>query len=261
MAAAAAVIVSIGAAVSSAVGAVVSVVAATVGSVIAGAIATVSSAAGAITAALSSTVGQVVTTVGSAVSAVTSALKTGIADLAAKITKPLEPILVPIKDSLQAIYDYTKTIQTWINTQLAPVKELVALIDTITGLAVIRDLTSGIDAVGKLLGDVADGKSESTAAAIAELLKGITKTTVGVLDSTRQQYVALADRIEYFDHTIRASFDKRMIEMESTMYATIAGVQDELTGRSVTVQRQVTAISRRLEDLPWFASMLVRVLS
>lgn len=243
------------------VAAVAVTVAVTVAAAVATAVAAVGSVVGTVAAALTSTIGQVVTTVGSVIQAITASLKTGIVNLASAITKPLEPILLPIKDSLTAIYDYMKGVETWVNTQLKPYKELVDLIDTITGLAVIKDLTSGIAAVSKLLGDVAGGKGESTAAAIAQLLAGITKTTVGILDTTRQQYIALSDRIENFQSTIQASFDKRMTELEVSIYQSISGVEASLMGRSVTVQRQVTAIGRRIEDLPWFMSMMLRVLS
>jgi hypothetical protein len=261
MPAAAVFIVSAAATAATTVAAVAATVAATVATAVATAVAAAGSVVGTVTAALTSTIGQVVTTVGSVIQAVTASLKTGIVKLASAITKPLEPILLPIKNSLQAIYDYMKGVETWVSTQLKPYKELVDLIDTITGLAVIKDLTSGIAAVGKLLGDVADGKGESTAAAIAQLLAGITKTTVGILDTTREQYIALSDRIENFRSTIEANFARRMTEMQATIYQAISGVEDSLTGRSITVQRQVTAISRRIEDLPWFMSMLLRVLS
>jgi len=247
--------------VASAAGAAAAVIAGTIAAAAAGAVTFVSAAVSSITAALSTTVGQVTAAVGTTVQSITAALKTGIGNLATAITKPLEPILLPIKNSLQTIHDYVKGVESFVNEQLKPFIELKELYDTITGLAVIRDLTSGIDAVGKLLGDVADGKSESTAAAIAQLIQGITKTTVGILDKTNQQYVELSDRIRNFDKIIRENYDKRMVELESKVYATIAGVEDSLTGRSVTVQRQVTAIARRTEDVPWFASMLVRVLS
>jgi len=254
-----------------------------IGSVIGGAVATVGGIVATVAGAVAAGVATVVSAVGGIVSSVTSSLSAGltsvtstlqavtgkivytvgtaIAQLESLITVPLQPILHPIKVALSAIYEYLSGVAEWVNVALKPYKDLITVIDTITALTAIKNLNEGIAEVGNLLGQVAAGRSQSTAAAIAQLLAMITKTSVGILDSVHQTYQALSDRIENFSDTIQRNFEKRMTEMEATIYQTIAGIEDSLSGRSITVQRQVTAIERRISDLPWFMSMLIRALS
>lgn len=233
----------------------------TLGTIVAAAVDLVGGIVSAATQKLGALIANAVKVVGTTAKAIVTDIAAGIQYCVNIVNTVLQPILKPIQTALEGINAYVTATQKWVKQQLDPYRQVVELIDTITALAVMRDLTDMLTNVSRLLGDSQQDKEQATLQSIAELSAGIAKTTVGTIDMVRLQVRTLHDRVDGFEKTIKANFEKRMVELESSLIQTIAGVRDNLTGRSITIQRQVDWLSRMITDKPWFLTMLVRVLS
>lgn len=276
-------IIAVTAAVVSTVGAVAVAVAASVGAVLAPAIAAIGSVVGAVISTIGSVLGGIVNVIGGVVeimsaglqSAVTAlkttiveplgnivtGLKTAIGDIVTAITEPLSPILNPIKDSLIAIKDFVVETQSWITTELAPVGELIEVLNTVSAVMFVKQLIDGTLGITEVIGEVADGNAMATAQAIVELSNNIVDISVGTLNYVHESNVALANAIDNYDEKIRADNQIALAMLEDAISDEVTQVADSLTGRIIPIESNVTMIARRTEDLPYFQDMLIKALA
>lgn len=270
-------------AVAATVGSVVVAVAATVGAVLAPAIAAISSVVGGIVSAVGSVLGGIVNVIGgivevmsaglqAAVTAVKTTivepigniitgLKTAIGEVIGAITEPLAPILNPIKDSLIVIKDFVVDTQTWITGELAPVGELIEVINTVSAIMFVKQLIDGTLGVTEIIGEVADGNALATAQAIVELSQNIVDTSIGTLSYVHESNIALANAIDNYDEKIREDNQIALAMVEDALTEQVTQVADSLSGRLTPMESNVTMIARRTEDLPYFQEMLIKALA
>jgi len=276
-------IIATAAVVAATVGATVVAIAATVGAVIAPAIAAIGAVVGAVGAAVGSVLGGIINVIGGIVevmsaglqAAVTTlkttivepigniitGLKTAIGEVITAITEPLAPILNPIKDSLITIKDFVVETKTWITAELAPVGELIEVINTASAIMFVKQLIDGTLGVTEVIGEVADGSSLATAQAIVELSNNIVDVSVGTLEYVHESNIALANAIDNYDEKIREDNRIALAMLEDAMFEQVTMVANSLTQRVTPLESDVTMIARRTEDLPYFQDMLIRALA
>lgn len=110
-----------------AIGSVVGAIAGALGTVAAPIFSTVSGIASWVTTAIGQTVGGLVKTLGDAVGPFVDKLGEAISTLTKGITKAAEPILSPIRDSLQFLLEKVQAVGDWVSTAFHPSAELEAL--------------------------------------------------------------------------------------------------------------------------------------
>ena len=276
------VIIGIGSAVAS-VASVVVTIAATVASVIAPVLSAIGGIVGTVVSALAPAVTTVINLVGGIVevlsagvqTAVTaikttiaeplgnviSGLKTAIGEIATAITEPLKPILMPIKESLISIKDFVVGTKTWITAELAPVAELIEVVNTVSAVVFIKQLIEGTAGITQVIGEVEAESGIATAQAIAMLYQNIVDTSIGTTTFIHDQSVALANTIDNYDEKIREDNKIAMSMLSDAMDEQVTQVAKSLTERITPIESDVTMVARRTEDLPYFQEMLIRALS
>jgi len=187
-------------------------------------------------------------------------LTTAIQNLKTAITKPLEPILGPIKETLEVVKTTVDAIKAPVEAILEPVAEIRKTIQDISELKVLGELLTGTGKVSDLLGKVAEGKGESTAAAIAQLLKTITTTSVTLLDKVKTEAELTRATIATFDERLESRLKEFAHTAKAELMALVTPKLDILGEHSLKVTREVARLARHIEDEGWFAAMLLRVL-
>lgn len=243
-----------------AVGAVVSGIVAAIGPVLTTVIETVGGIVEGISGALQGAVQFIRTSIAEPFANIVKALKTGIGDLAKAITEPLKPILNPIKDSLVAIKDFVADTATWINTQLVPVKDLVALVNTISAVMVVKQLLEGTTSISKIIGDVADESGLKTAQAITVLWRETVQMGTGILENVRDHYTIVQDTINDTDERLRKDMALAIEYAQEKIKGEIDTITHPLRERLWTAERDIAYVRRRTEDLPFFQQMLIRAI-
>lgn len=278
----AAVVGAVAGGVASAVGAVAGAVAATIGTAVTG----ISAAVGGIVSALGGTIGGLVSGIGGAISAIgqgtikpiadgvsgigskiadtvkgiTTGLSSAIAKIKAGITKPLEPILLPIKDTLVAVKTTVEAIKAPVEAIIKPVQQVRETIQSIANLKILRQVLDGTGSISELLGDVADDKSESTAAAIAELTKSIATTTIGLMDKVDQEYKLTKATLDNFEATFTQTVNQRIEQAKAYVLSMVTPKIDLLGRHQLNLNRAIARVTRRIDDPVWFGYMLLRFL-
>lgn len=242
------------------IGSVLAPIAKVIEGVVAGISSIVAKAGTWITQTLGQTVEGFIETVGKPVGQVLEGLKSGIEKLVGVIEGKLEPVLSPIKDALQLTYDKLKAIDTWIRTQLKPLTEVVDLVEKVTSLKVLTDLMRGQADIMDLINELSRGGKRSTAVAIASLLKSITELGINLIDHTEKQYTLFSEKIRTSDETFKAALDQLQRDVADKMAIRFDNLDKVLFERTDSLAMKVAAITRRTEDLPWFAYMLLQVL-
>lgn len=267
----------------SVVGAVAVAVVATVGTVVAAVVGTIATVVGSVTSLLGAALGGAIETVGGIIEVISSGvqgavgaikssiaepigniisgLKTAVLDVGAAITEPLMPILNPIKDSLVSMKDFMVEVKTWLELELAPVSELIEVVNTLSAIQFVKQLIEGTGDITSVLGDVEKESGLATVQAIATLFKGINDIGIATMKYTRDQTIAVAKSIDDFDERIR--------EDNKTAYALLTGAVDEqitqvtnaMSLRFNPIESDVIMITRRTEDIPYFQDMLIKALA
>lgn len=244
-----------------AVGSIVSTVVATIAPVVGGIIDIVGGVVEIISAGVQGVVTTIKTTIAEPLGNIISGLKTAIGDIAAAITEPLKPILTPIKESLISIKDFVVETKTWISAELAPVGELIEVINTVSAVMFVKQLIEGTADITQIIGDVEGESGAATAQAIAMLYNDIVDTTIGTTNLIHDQGVALANAIDNYDEKIREDNRIALAMLKGAMDDHVTQVADSLTGRINPIEHDVIMIARRTEDLPYFQDMLIKALS
>ena len=277
-----AVVVTVGAAVVATVATVAAVVVSTVVAVVGSVVAVVSSVVGGIVATLGPLISSVINTVGGIVEGISGeiqgvielirtkvaepfaniveALKTGIGEMVTKITAPVKPILDPIVETMTSIHDFVAGTQTWIETQMKPIEELVDLVNTISAINVVKGLLEGTISIGQVIGDVAEESGLKTAEAITILWRDTVQMGTGILEDMRNQYTIVTGVIDDTDERLRKDMKIALEYTEETLKGEIRRVTEPLYDRVGPLEREIAGIERRTMDLPFFQSMLIRAL-
>lgn len=275
----AAVIAPIISAVVSVVGGIVS----TVGTVLGGVINVIGGIVEMVSAGLQTAVTALKTTIVEPLGNIVTGLKTAIGDVIGAITEPLAPILNPIKDSLITIKDFVVETQTWITAELAPVGELIEVVNTVSAVMFVKQLIDGTLGITEIIGEVADGNAIATAQAIVELSNNIVEISVGTLNYVHDSNVALANAIDNYDEKIREDNQIALAMLEDAMSDRVTEVANNVTQRITSIESDIvmvadgfdmklqenispitssiTMLARRTEDLPYFQDMLIKALS
>lgn len=271
VAGAAGAVASIAGAVVSTIGAVIGPVLAAVGSVVTGIVTTI----GAVLAPIINTVGGIVegisgvikggvefvrTAIAEPLGNIVQSIKAGIGKIAEVVTAPLKPILEPIAETLGTVKDFVAGTQTWINTQLAPVAELVELVNTISAVAFVKQILDGTTSITKIIGDVADDSGVKTAQAIAVLWRETAKMGADIVENVRDHYTILRDTIDDTDERLRKDMDLAIKYVRETIQGEIDSVTDVLSDRISLTDLELARIQRRIEDLPFFQEMLIKAI-
>lgn len=266
----------------SVVGVTVAVVA-SVGSVIAPLISGITSIVGGIVSAVGAVLGTVVTTIGSIVEVISSGvqaalsgikevlieplgnvitgLKTAIGDIINVITTPLKPILNPIKDSLIAIKDLVVEIDVWAKAELAPVAELIEVVNTVSAVMIVKQLIEGTADITQVLGDVEGETGVATVQAITMLYQDIVDTTIGTTTMIHDQGVALANSIDNYDEKLREDNVIALAMLSDSIDEQVTQVADSLAGRITPIEGDVTMLAFKMQDVPRFQKLLIKALS
>jgi len=170
------------------------------------------------------------------------------------------PILNPIKETLQTVKTVVDTIKEPVDTLLEPVKLVRQTISDISSLKIIGDVLDGTASVTDLLGGVAEGKSVETAAAISELTKAITTTTVGTMDKIDTEFALLGATIDSFDERIKTSVAEYAAITKAEVLAKVTPRLDTLGRYQEKAISGLARITRHIEDEHWFAWMLLKTL-
>lgn len=270
-------------AVAVAVGATVVAVVATVGAVIAPIIAGIASVVGGIVSAVGTVLGAVIQTVGGIVEAISAGvqgavagiktaiveplgnviagLKTAVGNIIKVITEPLAPILNPIKDSLIAIKDLALEIDVWVKAELAPVAELIEVVNTVSAIMVVKQLIEGTGDITQIIGDVEGETGAATAQAIVMLYKDIVNTTVATTTMIHDQGLALATSIDNYDEHLREDNQIALAMLSDSLDEQVTQVANSLTGRITPIESDVTLLAFKMQDVPRFQDMLIKALS
>ncbi len=264
------------------VGAIAGAVIATVGAILAPAIAAIAGVVGGVVSAIGGVLGGLVNVIGGIVEVMSaglqaavgalktsiieplgniiSGLKAAIGEIAGAITEPLAPILNPIKDSLMAIKGFVAETQTWIAAELAPVAELIEVVNTVSAIMFVKQLIDGTLGVTEIIGEVADGSTIATAQAIVELSQNIVDISIGTLNYVHESNVALANAIDNYDEKIREDNRIALAMLSDSIDKQVMQVANSLTEQLLPIESDVTMVTRRTEDLPYFQDMLIRAL-
>lgn len=244
-----------------AIGSVVSVVVSALAPAITGIIEVIGGIVEAVSVGVQGAVGVIKTTIAEPLGNIITGLKTAIGEVVTAITEPLAPILNPIKDSLVSIKDFVVETQTWIQTELAPVGELIEVINTVSAVMFVKQLIEGTASITQIIGDVESESGAATAQAIALLFQDIVDTSIGTVSFVREQSVALANTVDSYDKKIREDNRIALAMLSDSVDEHITQVADGLTGRVEGIDTEITMIARRTEDLPYFQDMLIKALS
>lgn len=264
----------------SVVGAVAVAVVATVGTVVAAVVGTIATVVGSVTSVLGAALGGAIETVGGIVELVSTGvqgavgaikstiaeplgniitgLKTAIIEVGQAITEPLMPILNPIKDSLVSMKDFMVEVKTWLELELAPVGELIEVVNTLSAIAFVKQLIEGTGDITSVLGDVEKESGLATVQAIATLYKGINEIGIATMKYTHDQTLAVAKAMDEFDTRIKEDNQIAYAMLTGAVDAQMTNVANALTGRIDPIQTKTTMIANRTTSLPFFQEMLVR---
>lgn len=264
------------------VAAVAVAVVATVGAVVATVVSTITAVIGTVTSMLGAALGGVIETVGGIVEAIStgvqgvvttiktsiaepigniiSGLKTAITEVVSAITEPLAPILNPIKDSLVAMKEFMVEVEAWVSVQLAPVAELIELVNTLSAIAFVKQLIEGTADVADVLGDVEKESGLATVKAILTLHKNITDIGIATMKYTRDQTYAVAKSIDDFDERIREDNQAAYALLTAAVETQMTQVAQVLTGEIDAVNTDVTMVTQRTQSVPYFQDMLLKAL-
>lgn len=262
---------------------IVTAIAATVASLVAPVVSAIATLAGVVVSTLSPAISTIVNLVGGVVELLSagiqgsvelikttiaeplgdiiSGLKTAIVDMTTAITEPLKPILNPIKDSLISIKDFVVETKSWITAELAPVAELIQVVNSISAVVFIKSLIDGTAGITNIVGEVADESGAKTAQAIAMLYKDIVSTSIGTTTFIQKQSLALAETIDNYNENIRKDTELALGVLEKSLGEHITEVAMVIGGEVDNSRRKIYAIERRIEDLPHFQQMLINALA
>lgn len=246
--------------VAGAVAAVVVPIAAAVSAIVGPIVASIGAVISSITTALTSTLTGLYTQITTAVGPLVEGLKAGIIKINAAIDAATSPLLTPIKDAMSLVHAKLKAVDVWMAEELTVVHDAIAIANAASTVKMLVDLVKGNAAVTEVIDKVAEGKGFETAVAIAELSKSIVTLGVGMIDRIDEHWKLTKTTVEGFKET----FERNLrVETEQLRVEVLAAVTPEL-GRvgfeQQRVIRSIAQLNRHMEDVPWFAAMLLRTL-
>jgi len=259
-----AVVATVAAVIAPIIGGIVSIVGgivSTVGTVLGTIVNTVGGIVEVISAGVQGAVTAIKTTIVEPLGNIITGLKTAVGNIVKVITEPLAPILNPIKDSLVAIKDLAVEMDVWIKAELAPVAELIAVVNTVSAVMIVKQLIEGTGEITEIIGDVEGESGAATAQAIVMLYQDIVETTVATTTMMHDQGLALANSIDNYDEKLREDNRIALAMLTDAVDDQVTQVADSLAGRITPIESNVTMIARRTEDLPYFQQMLIEALS
>lgn len=254
-------VVSIVTPVVSAIVSIVGTVVATISPVVGGIVDVIGGVVEVISAGVKASVAAIKTTVLEPLGNIIKGLKTAIGEIATTITEPLKPILTPIKDTLVTIKDFVVDTQTWIQAELAPVAELVEIVNTVSAIMFVNQLLKGTVGISQIVGEVERDSGIVTAQAITTLYNDIVNVAVGTASLVHEQTLSMANAIDDYDAKFREDNKIALAMLKEGMEEQVTQVANNLTLRLTPIEGNVTMIARRTEDLPYFQDMLIKALS
>lgn len=256
-------VVGIGALIGGVAGAVVAVVgpiaaavAAAVGPIVAG----IGSAISAITASVSSAVAGLWTQITTAVGPLVTSLKSSIVSINAAIDAATSPILTPIMDAMSLVHTKLEAVDAWMVEELTVVHDALEIANAASTVKLLVDLVKGNAAVTEVIGKVAEGEAFETAVAIAELSKSIVTLGTGMVDRIDEHWKLTKATITTWDEQFKINLAEAVELQKTELLAVVTPKMDVLGEHQLMVTRDIARIYRHMEDVPWFAAMLVRAL-
>jgi len=244
----------------SAVGAIAAGIASTIATVVAPLVASVASVVGTVTGVLASTIARVVTPIAATLKTITTSVNTAIANIGKYIDDTTKPILDPIRESWKSIKEYLDELKEPWKPLWQPVKEIADVVNTVTDVKIMGQLLTGSEGIAKIVKYAEDGKLLDMAAAISTTYQMIAKTTTGILERANAEYKSFSSKMVYFDNSMRNLIHLTQSKTLETMYAKVKEVTGQVVSAFAEIDKKVSAIGRRTEDLSLFQTMLIRAL-
>lgn len=211
-----------------------------------------------VTAPLMPTINLLNETIISPVLTIKAALDGAILDVAGSINVSTAPILTPLKDTLSSINMFVGESDTWVKGELGPARTLADTVRSISYLRMTRQLLDGTSSVAGTLDAVASRAGVPVAGSIATLWNSTVKTSLGIFTTVEDHFQLLSGEISGVETRLTKEQEQALTIVRSDVDKSIEGVRSELAGETATTSRKVAAVERRIEDLPWFLSMLDR---
>lgn len=143
---------------------------------------------------------------------------------------------------------------------LVTLPDVYEVLHTVGTLKVLDDLLKGQTDVSQALMAVGQGEAGQILAAIVHLSKNIVTASVELLDYVDGNVSLLRQQIDALDETMRSSLSRRIEVAEAAALAAVTPKLAVIDDRQLKLNRDISRLSRHLEDESWFAYMLLRVL-
>jgi len=172
----------------------------------------------------------------------------------------MHKILTPINKSLKTVKTVVDAINEPIEAITAPIKSARELIQKISSFKIVEEILKGEKDVLDFLYAWADDETNRAITEFAELYRDITGSTVAIIDRIDIETDMLWTTIDTFEETLKSSaaeFEKRL---EAELKGVITPKLDTLGTTQQKVIRDISRLSRHLEDQTWFMAMLIKAL-
>jgi len=169
-------------------------------------------------------------------------------------------ILSPVKASLEMIKGAIDTITAPVEAILTPLGEIRKTIQDVCNLKILYDLIKGQSTLAELMEGVGKGKTAEAVAAIAELYKSITTTSINLIDKVDTETELLWTTIDQFDERIKTSVAEDVALARAEVMAMVTPRLDTIGAAQTRASAEIARLTRHLEDGPWFVWMLLRAL-
>lgn len=182
----------------------------------------------------------------------------GIVALGQSISPATEPVLRPMINSLSIISQYVGGVNNIITDELAPITETAALVRSIATIRTSQQLLAGVQNISEVIGGVADTAGAETAAAITTLMAMTTRNTIGVMTIMDDRFLLVNDEIVTAEERIIDQQETAIDEISVTLDDSLAGISNEFTAETRRLELEVSLAERRVTELPWFQTMMIR---
>lgn len=246
------------------VAAAIGAVAAGIGGALAGIVGGISAAIGgilsAITASVSSAVTGLWTQISTTVGPLVESLKAGILQINAAIDAATSPILTPIKDALSLVHAKLEAVDVWMVEELTVIHDAIEIANAAATVKLLVDLVKGNAAVTEVIDKVAEGKGFETAVAIAELSKSIVTLGVGMTDRIDEHWELIDAEVTTWKDAFQRNLAEAVELQKTELLAIVTPKLTKLGRYQELTFRRLAMINRHIEDVPWFATMLLKAL-
>jgi len=182
-----------------------------------------------------------------------------------KLMKPMfegaDKILAPIKDTLTSIKGAVDAVKAPIEAIMEPLKAARELLNAVSSLKILGDLLKGQASVADALSAIAGDQVSSNAAAILTLYRDITNTTIDIVDKVDVETKLLWTSIDQFDERIKTSVNEGVELAKAGVMNIVTPRLDTIGTAQAKAAGEIAMLNRHLEDVPWFAWMLLRLLT